>query len=81
MARDLQPCFPANRVRTTPSEVREYCSNLIETCVPGGGYVPAGGCVQDIHKPENIQAVRAAGKEFSVYRKPIAVKYGPGRET
>jgi len=52
----------------TPSEVKEYCRNLIEVCAPGGGYILAGGANIDAGKPENLRAMMEAAKEYGVYK-------------
>ncbi|MFC2046391.1 uroporphyrinogen decarboxylase family protein [Chloroflexota bacterium] len=51
----------------TPSEVAEYCRELIETVGKGGGFILAEGAVIDEGRPENIRAVVEAAKEFGVY--------------
>ncbi len=56
-------------VAASPSEVKEYCRNLIEVCGKGGGYVLAAGCVPENPKLDNLRAMLAASKEYGVYEK------------
>jgi uroporphyrinogen-III decarboxylase len=53
----------------TPEEVKEQCRKLIETCGPGGAYVPAGGAMVDAGNPDNLHAIMEAAKEYGVYEK------------
>ena len=53
--------------KATPSEVNDYCHNLIETCGKGGGYILAPGASAEKAKPENLQAMIEAAKEYGRY--------------
>ncbi len=53
----------------TPSDVKEGCRKLIETCAPGGGYILGGSAAIDQGDPANLRAMMEAAKEFGVYRK------------
>jgi hypothetical protein len=57
-------------VAGTPSEVKEYCRQLIEACGSGGGYILAAGN-NDVPNAslENIIAMDEAVKEYGYYRK------------
>ena len=50
-----------------PSEVKELCTGLIETCGKGGGYILAGGASIANPKVENLKAMVDAAKEYGVY--------------
>jgi hypothetical protein len=66
----IQGNIPSSMVVTAaPSEVKEYCRNLIKTCGNGGGYMLAAGCVPDNPKLENLRAMLAAVDEYGVYRR------------
>ena len=62
---------PASLLVTgTPSEVKEYCRRLIETCGPGGGYMLLAGNVDVPNaRLENVIAMDEAVKEYGFYRK------------
>ncbi|HEX7475299.1 MAG TPA: uroporphyrinogen decarboxylase family protein [Dehalococcoidales bacterium] len=51
----------------TPTAVKEYCRNLIETCGKGGGFILAGGASIDKGNPDNLRAMMAAAKEYGTY--------------
>jgi uroporphyrinogen-III decarboxylase len=51
-----------------PQEVKEYCRKLIEVCGQGGGFILAPGCVDVAAKPENINAMMEAAREYGTYR-------------
>ncbi|HJX13712.1 MAG TPA: uroporphyrinogen decarboxylase family protein [Dehalococcoidales bacterium] len=51
-----------------PSEVKERCRRLIETCGPGGGYILAGGANIDEGNPDNLRAMMEAAREYGVYK-------------
>ncbi len=53
----------------TAQQVKEEVHRLIETCAKGGGYVLMNGAVIDNVKPENVQAMIEATKEYGVYSK------------
>jgi len=60
---------PASLISTgTPSEIKEYCRRLIETCAPGGGYILSSGSSVTKAPPENLRAMMEAAKEYGVYR-------------
>lgn len=66
----IQGNIPSSMVVTaTPTEVKEYCRKLIETCAKGGGYILAAGCVPDNPKLDNLRAMLAAVKEYGTYKK------------
>jgi uroporphyrinogen-III decarboxylase len=56
-------------VRGSIQEVIDYCRNLIEVCGMGGGYMLAAGAIVDHAKPENMQAVITAAREYGCYKK------------
>jgi uroporphyrinogen-III decarboxylase len=53
----------------TPTEVKEGCKKLIETCAPGGGYILAGAASMDNGDPNNLRAMMEAAREYGTYRK------------
>jgi Uroporphyrinogen decarboxylase (URO-D) len=53
----------------TVDDVKKYCRNLIEVCGKGGGYMLAAGAIVDQAKPENMQAVIAACREYGMYKR------------
>jgi uroporphyrinogen-III decarboxylase len=55
----------------TPQEVRDYARKLIETAGKGGGFILAAGAVIDEAKPENVQAMIEATKEYGVYGRVV----------
>jgi uroporphyrinogen-III decarboxylase len=60
--------LPASILCTgTPSEVKEACRKLIETCAPGGGYILTAAAAIDSGDPQNLQAMTEAAKEFGIY--------------
>jgi len=52
----------------TPSQVKDYVKNLIDTCGQGGGYAVANGVAADDVKPENMKAMIDFTKEYGVYK-------------
>jgi uroporphyrinogen-III decarboxylase len=50
-----------------PSEIKDYCRFLIETCAPGGGFILAPGAHVEFPKLENVKAMTAAVREYGVY--------------
>ena len=52
-----------------PKDVKAYCSNLIEVCGKGGGYILAAGATVDTPKLENMRTMFEAVKEYGVYKK------------
>ncbi len=54
-------------VTGTPDEVKDYCKKLVETVGRNGGYIMAPGASSDDVKPENLQAMLEAAKEYGVY--------------
>jgi len=52
----------------TPSQVKDYVKNLIDTCAPGGGYAVANGVAADDVKPENMKVMIDFTKEYGVYK-------------
>ncbi len=51
----------------SPSEVKEYCRKLIETCAPGGGYILTGAAGMNEGNPDNLRAMMEAVTEYGVY--------------
>jgi hypothetical protein len=54
-------------VTSTPTIVKEACRKLIETCMPGGGYILSGAAGVSNCNPENLHAMMAAGKEYGKF--------------
>ena len=52
----------------TPQQVKDYAKQLIDSCAKGGGYIMSNGSFFDEAKPENIQAMVDATKEYGVYK-------------
>lgn len=52
----------------SPSEIKEYCRKLIETCAPGGGYILTGGASVTETTAERLNAIMEAAKEYGVYK-------------
>jgi len=50
-----------------PTEVKERCRQLIETCAPGSGYILTAGAWMDVGNHENLRAMMEAAKEYGVY--------------
>jgi uroporphyrinogen-III decarboxylase len=48
----------------SPSEVEEYCKNLIKACGKGGGFILSNGGNTDYAKPENLKAMIDSVKKF-----------------
>lgn len=44
--------------------MKQYCKNLIETCAPGGGFVPADSAQAGEANPGNLNALLHAAKEY-----------------
>ncbi len=62
--------IPSSLIVTgSPEEIKEHCRKLIEICGQGGGYILAAGAIPENPKLENLRAMRAAVKEYGVYRK------------
>jgi hypothetical protein len=51
----------------TAKDMKEYCRKLIETCMPGGGYILSGGSTFDMAKPENLRVMMDAVNEYGKY--------------
>ena len=51
----------------TPAGMKDYCKKLIETAGKGGGFILSSGAGIDEARPENLQAVIEAVKEYGVY--------------
>ena len=51
----------------TPSEVKEACRKLIETCAPGGGYILTAAASVNEGNPDNFRAMMEAAKEYGAY--------------
>ena len=52
----------------TPRDVTEYCARLIETCMPGGGFMLDVGAVLHQAFDENVKAMIQAAHDYGVYR-------------
>ena len=53
----------------TPSDVKEYCRKLIETCGVGGGYIlAAGNASAERVKLENLRAMQEAAEQYGKYK-------------
>ena len=52
----------------TPSQVKDYVKNLIDTCAKGGGYIVANGVAADDARPENMKAMIDFTKEYGIYK-------------
>jgi len=52
----------------TPQQIKDYAKQLIDSCAKGGGYIMSNGSFFDEAKPENIQAMVDATKEYGVYK-------------
>jgi uroporphyrinogen-III decarboxylase len=64
----IQGNVPASILtKGSPTEVKEYCRNLIETCGKGGGYMLSPGASAEKAKPENLQSMIDAAKEYGRY--------------
>jgi uroporphyrinogen-III decarboxylase len=50
----------------SPSEVEEYCKNLIKVCGKGGGFTLTNGSLIDEARPENVKAMVDSVKKYSV---------------
>jgi uroporphyrinogen-III decarboxylase len=50
----------------SPSEVEDYCRNLIEKCGKGGGFILTSGSSIDEAKPKNIKAMVDSAKKYGV---------------
>ncbi len=48
----------------SPSEVEDYCKNLIEVCGKGGGFILTPGSAIDEARPENIRAMVNSVKKY-----------------
>ncbi len=51
----------------TPSQVKDGCRRLIETCAPGGGYILSGSASLNNGNPDNLHAMMEAVKKYGVY--------------
>jgi uroporphyrinogen-III decarboxylase len=51
----------------SPSEVEEYCKNLIKVCGKGGGFIMTNGSSIDEAKPENVKAMVDSVKMYGAY--------------
>jgi uroporphyrinogen-III decarboxylase len=50
----------------SPSEVEDYCKNLIKTCGKGGGFILASAGSLDDAKPANVKAMVDSVKKYGV---------------
>jgi uroporphyrinogen-III decarboxylase len=53
---------------STPGEVRQYVQTLVDTAGRGGGYIVSNGAFFDEGKPENVEAMVDAAREYGAYR-------------
>lgn len=61
--------LPASVLCTgTPTDVKEGCRKLIESCAAGGGYILAGGAAIDEGDPDNLRAMMEAANEYGRYK-------------
>jgi len=51
----------------TPEQVKNYCKNLIEVAGAGGGYIFSTGAGMQGSRPQNVEAMIAAVKEYGGY--------------
>jgi uroporphyrinogen-III decarboxylase len=51
----------------TPAEVKAYVKELIQVAGKDGGFILTNGCGIDHARPENVQAMMDAGREYGVY--------------
>jgi uroporphyrinogen-III decarboxylase len=51
----------------SPSEVEEYCRDLIKSCAKGGGFILSHGSSIDEAKPENVKAMVDTAKRYGRY--------------
>ncbi len=51
----------------TPSDVKDYCKKLIDTCGKGGGYIMDTSALLDEAKPENVKAMFEFTREYGRY--------------
>jgi hypothetical protein len=62
--------LPASILCTgTPTQVKESCRELIETCAPGGGYILTGAAAMDTGDANNLRAMTEAAEEYGIYRR------------
>ena len=54
-------------VAGTPAQIRTYCKNLIDTVAQDGGFIMSAGCSPEDAKPENMQAMFDATREYGAY--------------
>jgi uroporphyrinogen-III decarboxylase len=58
---------PASLTTTgTPEQMTAYCKDLISTCGPTGNFVLTNGCQVDKAREENLKAMLASVREYSV---------------
>ena len=51
-----------------PTEVKDCCRKLIETCAPSGGYILTGGCqATETKNPDNFRVFMEAAVEYGTY--------------
>jgi uroporphyrinogen-III decarboxylase len=50
-----------------PSDVKEYCRKLIETCAPNGGYMLTGGASATETNPANLKVLMEAALQYGKY--------------
>ncbi len=55
-------------VTSSPADVKEYCRKLLETCMPGGGYILSPGSSAENPKLENLKAMVEAVNEYGWYK-------------
>jgi uroporphyrinogen-III decarboxylase len=50
----------------SPSEVEDYCKDLIKVCGKGGGFILTNGSSIDEAKPANVKAMVDSVKKYRV---------------
>ena len=53
--------------RKKPEEIKEEVKRILDICAPGGGYIFEPSCGLDYCKPENVEAMTEAVREFGKY--------------
>ncbi len=56
-------------ITSTPKIVKDYCTQLIKDCAPGGGFILSPGASIDKGNVPNLKAMMEAAYEYGVYRK------------
>jgi uroporphyrinogen-III decarboxylase len=65
----IQGNVPSSLIVTgEPSQVKEYCRNLIEVAGRDGGFILGPGAGAENPKIENLRAMVEAAREYGVYK-------------